>query len=153
MKRLGTLLKKDIRLGISDIFIILEIVFAVFFSVILVFVIPEDIRTSGKVYIHDETGLIEDFITKAVPDVGKKLGEYYVDSRDEVVDGMIKDKSAVGVLIKEEDDGSFDVELLTQPYTKKGVIDYINVDIEDLMSIITPPGREISARCIRSRPD
>jgi hypothetical protein len=61
MKKLGNLLRKDIVLGIKDVFLLLEIVFSVVFMLVLLFLIPEDIRTEGHVYIWDRTGIIEEF--------------------------------------------------------------------------------------------
>jgi hypothetical protein len=47
MKKLGNLLRKDIVLGIKDVFLLLEIVFSVIFMLVLLFLIPEEIRTEG----------------------------------------------------------------------------------------------------------
>lgn len=146
MNRIGSLLKKDIVLGFKDIFIILEVLFAAVFSAILVFVIPEDIRTVGKAYIYDQTGVIEDFINEHYPDAGKTSGDYFVSDRDAVIEGITEDKGAVGILISSLSKGSgsagdalYRVDLLTQPYTKAGAVDYIETDMEDLLMIISPP--------------
>ena len=105
---------------------------------LLVFVIPEDIRTTGKAYIYDETKIIEDFILKWEPDVDKKKGEYYVDSRDEVIAGMTEDKSAIGLIITGQNKGKYGVKLLIQPYTKQAMINWIDIDLEDLLAILHP---------------
>ena len=139
MKRLGNLFKKDVILGIKDVFIILELVFAVLFMLLLVFVIPEDIRTEGRVYIYDATKIVENFVLTNTPDVEKKAGEYYVDSKEEVISGMTEDKSAIGLIITEQADGTYGIELLTQPYTKQAMVNWIDVDMEDLFSILKPP--------------
>ena len=139
MRRFAGLLMKDAVLGIKDVFILLEIVFAVLFMLLLVFVIPEDIRTEGRVYLYDSTKVVEDFISAYESDPGQKLGEYYVDSREEVIAGMTKDASAVGLIITEMPNGMYEVDLLTQPYTKDALVAYIGVDMEDLLSMLKPP--------------
>lgn len=139
MKEIGNLFKKDLILGFKDVFIILELVFAVIIMLVLLFIIPEDIDQEGMVYIYDASKVVEEFVLKNSADVAKLHGEYYVDSRDEVIAGMIKDKGAIGLLIAENPGGTYKVELLMQPYTIEGMIDFVNVDLEDLLSIIKPP--------------
>lgn len=139
MNKLASLLKKDTILGIKDVFIILELVFAVIFMLLMVFVIPEDIRTTGVAYIYDETKLVENFVLKWNPEVDKEKGEYYVDSRDEVISGMTEDASSIGIIITGQVNGKYGVEVLTQPYTKQALVNWVDVDMEDLMSILHPP--------------
>lgn len=134
MKRFFSLLRKDITLGIKDMFILMEVGFAVIFAIALVFIIPEDIQTEAMVYIYDETGIVKKAVLEYNPNVEEEAGEYYVDSRVEVIKGMKKDKLAVGLIIKETNNNKYSVELLTQPYTKQAVIKYIEVDLEDLLS-------------------
>ncbi|WP_041401360.1 hypothetical protein [Salinispira pacifica] len=74
MKKLGNLLRKDIVLGIKDVFLLLEIVFSVIFMLVLLFLIPESIRTEGHVYIWDRTGIIEDFVTEIPPITNRAFG-------------------------------------------------------------------------------
>lgn len=140
MKRIGSLFKKDIILGIKDVFVLLEMSFAVFIVLVLAFIIPEDIRTEGVAYIYDSTSIVEDFVLTNMPDADKRLGEYYVHSRDEVIEGMINDESAIGLLITANSNDTYRVQLLTQPYTKSGMVKYIDVDLEDLMAMLNPSG-------------
>jgi len=51
MKRIGSLLKKDIILGVKDVFVILEVVFAILLLLLLLFIVPEDITNEGHVFI------------------------------------------------------------------------------------------------------
>jgi hypothetical protein len=136
MKRIFSLLKKDIILGIKDIFILLEVGFSIFLVFFLIFIVPEEIDSEAVIYIYDSSDVLQDFVNDINPD-SKEEGELFVDSRDAVIEGMTEDKSAVGVIIK-ENNGKFDVELLTQPYTKEALVKYIEVDIRDILSIITP---------------
>ncbi len=139
MKRVLGLLKKDITLGIKDMFILMEVGFAVVFLFVLLFIVPEDIRTEAMVYIYDESEIVEKFVTTINPDT-EDMGEYFVDSREELIEGMEEDRLAIGMIIKGPDgDGKYKVELLKQPYTKEALVKYIEVEMEDLISIIKPP--------------
>jgi hypothetical protein len=147
MKKLGNLLRKDIVLGIKDVFLLLEIVFSVVFMLVLLFLIPEDIRTEGHVYIWDRTGIIEEFVTDYVPDPGQSLGEYFVYNREDLITGITDDRNAVGLIINAAGQERYEVEMLSQPYTKDSLARFIEADMEDLMNILQPPmGRYPSRR-------
>ena len=141
MNRIGNLFKKDLILGIKDIFVLLEIGFAIVVLILLLFLIPEDIKKDALIYIYDETRVVENFIVDSVglEDMEKQKAEYYVDSREEIVEGMIEEKSAIGMIVAQNDSGTYNVELLTQPYTKEAIAQYIEIDMEDLLALITPP--------------
>ncbi|MFW5776393.1 MAG: ABC transporter permease [Spirochaetota bacterium] len=142
MRRIGSLLKKDLILGVKDVFVILEVVFAVLLVVLLRFVVPEDIANDEHVFVYDETGVIESRISSLEVDADVPTGEFFVDGRDDVVDGLVDNPAALGLVIRSAADASgalYDVELLTQPYTQQAMIDYIRVELEDVLSIITPP--------------
>jgi hypothetical protein len=141
MNRIGSLYKKDLLLGIKDVFVILEVGFAVLILALLLFVIPDDIKRDATVYIYDETKVVETFVADAVglDDMEENVGEYYVDSRDELIEGITDERSALGIIISQRAEGTYDVELLTQPYTTDAIIRFIEIDLEDLLAIITPP--------------
>lgn len=141
MKRIGYLLKKDMILGIKDIFILLEIIFAVFIMLLLLFLIPEDIKIEGTVYIYDKPGIVEQFVENSIglEEMEKQRGEFYVDSREELIAGMEENRSALGLILDQTPDGTYSIELLTQPYTSEWIVRYIEMEMEDLMSILHPP--------------
>ena len=141
MRKLASLVWKNVILGIKDVYVLLEIGFSIVVVCLLLFVIPKDIHREAVIYIYDETNLIESFIANSVglremEDVG---GEFYVDSRDAVVQGMVEQKNAVGLIISNGSDETYNVELLTQPYTTDAMVRYIEIDIEDLIALISPP--------------
>ena len=141
MKRIGNLFKKDMILSIKDIWILLELGFAVFIVLLLFFVVPKDFDVEKNIYIYDATSLVKDF-THSTPEIAeatRRKGDQYVESREEVIKGMEKDKSAVGMIITEKNDGTYRIEVLTQPYTKKALTKIVEVEMEDFMSIIKPP--------------
>jgi hypothetical protein len=141
MKRIATLLKKDILLGFKDVFILLELGFAVVLVVLMIFVLPEETNVEATVFIYDDVGIIEPFIDRLPAEIAEVTGELFVDNRQDVIDGMVDNRSAMGVAItaRAGGDAKYDVELLTQPNTTQAMIDYIRVEIEDMLSIITPP--------------
>ena len=141
MNRIGSLFKKDLILGIKDIFVILEVSFAVIVVLLLLFIIPKDIKKEAAIYIYDSTNVVQNFVAKAVglKEAEKNTGEYYVNGRKEVIEGMQKDKSALGLVITKNSDGTYNTELLTQPYTTEAIVRYIKIDMEDLLALIAPP--------------
>lgn len=142
MKRIGNLFKKDIILGIKDVFILLELGFAVFIILLLLFVIPENIEKDKTAYIYDATTLVKNFVhsTAESAEAQRRKGSHYVGSREEVIKGMEEDELAVGLIITEKKNGTYRVEFLTQPYTKNSIVQDVEVEMEDLMSILKPPG-------------
>lgn len=142
MKRIGNLFKKDLILGIKDVFILLELGFAVFVVLLLLFVIPENIEKDKTAYIYDATTLVKNFVysTDESVEVQRRKGSHYVDSREEVIKGMEEDELAVGLIITEKKNGTYRVEFLTQPYTKNSIVQDVELEMEDLMSILKPPG-------------
>jgi hypothetical protein len=141
MARLGSLFRKNIILGIKDVYVLLEIGFAVVIVLLLLFVIPEEIERDATVYVLDRTGIVQTFIDQAVglEEMEESAGEFYVDSREELIEGMTDERSAVGLIIDQGEGGAYDVELLTQPYTTDAMIRYVGIDLEDLMALIAPP--------------
>ena len=141
MKRLLSMIRKDFILGFKDLFIILEIVMAIFMVLFFLFIVPEEIDVESKMYIYDSTGLFS-HITQSLPkdDDGKlkKSAKSFVNSRQEVIDGIIKTKSAVGLVLKKGETTAFSVEMLKQPYTPKWLEEYLEIYINDLFSLLNP---------------
>jgi hypothetical protein len=140
MRRIISLFRKDLALGFQDVFILLEIGFAVVLVLLLLFVVPEEIDTEGVVFIHDETRVLERFVESIAPGAAEELGEFMVGSRDAVVAGMEEHRSALGVVLSGQADGSYEVELLRQPYTPQSLVDYIEVELSDLFAVLAPAG-------------
>ncbi|MFP4365124.1 MAG: ABC transporter permease [Spirochaetia bacterium] len=139
MKRLPLLLKKDFTLGIKNIYIALEIAFAVFMAAFLLFIIPEDIQQEQTSFIWDRTGIVEGFIEEFAPEEAQTSEEpdYFVSSREEIIEGMRENRSAVGLIIERHEDRQFKVQLLTQPYTTETIENYVRFEMEDLLRVLT----------------
>ncbi|NBC30506.1 MAG: hypothetical protein GVY29_11030, partial [Spirochaetes bacterium] len=99
MKRFLAMLQKDMVLGVKDIFVLMEIGFAVFMVALLVLVVPEEIDTETTAFIYDQTGMIERVAETVDVEETDALGDFIVDSREAVVQGMADNRSAVGVII------------------------------------------------------
>ncbi len=143
MARIGNLLRKDIVLGIKDVFVILEVVFAILVMVLIVLVVPDEINNETQVFLNDETEILTEFMDRMMAEFGidaaNDLGELYVDSREEVIAGVVDNPSAIGLVIAEGSSAPYSVELMSQPYTQPTLIDFVKVDMADVLSIITPP--------------
>ena len=143
MARIGALLQKDLILGVKDIFVILEIVAAIAIMAIILLVVPEEINNETAVFVNDETGVLASYMESVEEQFGidaeEVLGESYVDTREEVVAGVVDNPSAMGLVIGEGTEAAYSVELMTQPYTQEALINFIEVDLADVMSVITPP--------------
>lgn len=142
MRKIASLFAKDVLLGIKDIFILLEIGFAVVIAIFLVFVVPDDITTETPVYIYDATGFAERIVDEMASRMDGELdeavvGDVFVSSRGEVVAGMRENRTALGVTIGRTADGRFDVELLTQPYTTRALVEYVEAEMRDLFAVIS----------------
>ncbi len=141
MNRIGNLFKKDLILGIKDVFVLLEVGFAVVILFFLLFLMPEDIKRESAVYVYDSTKVLENYAAASagLEEMEKKSGEHYVNSRDELIKGMMENRSAIGLIISKNSNGTYNTELLTQPYTTDAIVQYIEIDMEDLLSLISPP--------------
>jgi ABC-2 type transport system permease protein len=137
MKKLANLYSKDVILGVKDVFIILELSFSVVILLLLLFVIPSQFDTEGRVYILDETKVLQNYIEEFIPDI-EEQGEFFVASRSEIIEGITENTNAIGIHIKKMKDGVYPVEMLHQPYTKQAAIAYVDKDLKDLLSILTP---------------
>ncbi len=139
MNRIRNLFQKDLILGIKDVFILMEIGFAVFIVLLLLLVIPADIKKEGVVYIYDPTTIIEDFVKTVLPDHEERKGEFYVESREEIIEKMLENKSAIGMIITKKGTEHFNIEFLVQPYTSSWIAKHVEIEMEDLFSILLPP--------------
>ena len=136
MRRIFNLLQKDILLGIKDVFIVLEVVFSVFILFIILFLIPENIEQDETIYVYDRSGVITGFMQLFGSENLDFDSELFVESREEVIAGMEENKTALGLIISANEDGTFRTELLTQPYTSPAMMKFIDVNLEDLFSIL-----------------
>ena len=140
MKKILSLFKKDVLLGIKDVFILLEIAFAVVIMLLLLFVFPKDIEREAMVYIHDETELVKGIVEKLTEDVDIEMEfDAFVESRDEIITGMTKNRNAMGVIISYGEETLYKTEMLIQPYTTEAMMKYVETEMEDMLSILHPP--------------
>lgn len=152
MNRVGVLFRKDLILGIKDVFVILEIAFSIFILLLLMFLVPEDIDREAAIYIHDDSGILEEFIDQTIglDKMEKDNGEFFVDSREALIEGMREDKAAMGLVVSGGDGGTYNVEFLTQPYTTEAMITFVDMEMEDLFSLITPPYNHYPPEVLKS---
>lgn len=149
MRRIANLLTKDLLLGIKDVFILLEIGFAVVLVLLLIFIVPERLDNEQPVYIADDTGVLSRFVqvfagsgSTGAPDAAdtEETAQTFVEDRDAVVGRMVEDRSAMGLVLARGQDAFFQVDLLTQPYTPPAVSDFVGLEIADVLSVALSPG-------------
>lgn len=140
MQRIFSLFKKDMLLGIKDVFVILEIVFAVVIMLMLLFVFPKDIEKEAMVYIYDETGLVQNIIDQYSEDMEMDFDlDMFVDNREDMIAGITKNKNAMGVIISYGDETLYKTEMLIQPYTTDAMMKFVETEMEDMLSMLHPP--------------
>ncbi len=138
MKKIFNLFKKDVLLGIKDVFILLELGFAVLIMLLLLFVFPKDIERDTMVYIQDKTGLIEGIVEKISENTEMKMEfDAFVNSREEIIEGMTKNRNAMGIIISYGDETPYKTEMLVQPYTTNAMVKYVETEMEDMFSLLT----------------
>ncbi len=139
MKRLGNLFKKDMILGFKDVWILLEIGASVIIVSMLLFVVPKEIDPEPSVFVYDQTEVLQKMMDQGDENDNKKEGQVFVNSREEVIAGITKNRVAVGMVIQEQSNGKYHTELLTQPYTTAAMVDFFEVQMADILSLIKPP--------------
>ncbi len=139
MSKLGSLYKKDMILGFKDVWIILELAAAVLISALLLFVVPKEINRETTIFIQDQTGVFKVMVDQMGGEEAKKGGQQFVDTRDEVVEGMRKNKTAFGMIISPREDHKFHIELLTQPSSSEAMVEFFEVQMTDVFTMIAAP--------------
>ncbi|MCK5821999.1 MAG: ABC transporter permease [Bacteroidales bacterium] len=144
MSKLSNLYKKDLILGFKDIWILLEIGAAVMITAMLIFIVPKDIKRETSIYIQDNTGVFELMVDQLGGEKSKKGGQLFVDSREDLVEGMRKNKTAFGMIISPRDNNKFHIELLTQPYSSNAMVEFLEVQMTDVFTMIAAPDEAYS---------
>jgi hypothetical protein len=140
MKKIFNLFKKDMILGIKDVFVILEIVFAVLIMLMLLFVFPKNIENETMIYIYDKTGLIGDVLDRFSESGNLEIElDMFVDNREAMIEGITKNKNALGVIISYGKETPYHTEMLVQPYTTDAMMKFVETEMEDLLSMLHPP--------------
>ncbi|MFC2089999.1 ABC transporter permease [Bacteroidota bacterium] len=144
MSKLGNLYKKDLILGFKDVWIMLEIGASVLIAGMLLFIVPKEISRESPIYIQDETGIFKGMATQFGGEEGKKAGQFFVDTREDVVAGMRKNKNSFGMIIQPRDSCNFHIEMLTQPYSSDAIISFLEVQMKDVFTVIANPSSSYS---------
>lgn len=143
------LYKKDMILGFKDVWILLEFGAALLITALLLFVVPKDVSRESKVFILDETGIFELMATQIEEEEDEKGPQVFVETRDEVIRGMKKNRSAFGMIISPNTPGKFKIELLTQPYSSDAIINFFEVQLTDVFTMIASPGSSYSTEVLQ----
>jgi len=139
MKRLICLIKKDVILGIKDIFIILEVAASISIMVAILLLVPKDINRDVPIYIYDSSDLFHNYLKMMPENINEESSQIFLDSRGEVVKKMKENKNSVGLLLSKNDRNTYKTDMLIQPFTPPSMIKFVEVNINDVLAIITPP--------------
>lgn len=144
MSKLSNLYKKDMILGFKDVWILLEFGAAVLITAMLLFIVPKEIKRETSIFIQDNTGVLKLMVDQMGGEESKKGGQLFVDSREELVEGMRKNKTAFGMIISPRDNNKFHIELMTQPYSSDAMVEFLEVQMTDVFTMIAAPGGSYS---------
>jgi len=139
MSKIGNLYKKDMILGFKDVWIMLEIGAALLITGLLLFVVPKEIKQETSIFIQDKSGVFELMTEKMAGNKGDKTGQIFVENREEIVEGMRKNKTAFGMIIKSGSENHFDIHLLTQPYSSDAMVEFLEVQMTDVFTMLAAP--------------
>lgn len=127
MKLLYSFLK-DLKLAFKSWYIYIEIGFALIFVAVLLFVVPENFDSKMKLYVS--VGLEGPYktMTEAALDRGDTL-LFFMDSRDEVLAELERNRSAVGLAVYAEN-GEIVFEYILQGYENQRIRNILQTSIE-----------------------
>lgn len=105
---------KDMKLSVTNMYFYIEIMMAVIFVIVLLFVVPENFESNLKHYIYMD--LDDAYAEVARDELSKGEDEFIVkDSRAEVEAALEEDRSSIGVVLSLEDN-KFVYDFILQGY-------------------------------------
>ena len=127
MKLLYSFLK-DLQLSLKGFYIYIEIIMALIFVAVLIFVVPENSEPSITVYAHlDLEGPYQQLATESISRDGYDV--VLLDTRAEVEAELAADRSSVGLSVS-QDDGKIIYDYILQGYESEKFQNIIQTSIE-----------------------
>lgn len=123
--KLWTSIVKDVKLSAQSFYTYILLVFAAAFVVTVVFLIPEEYSQDTTMYVHVGSGGTE------VEDILNELEAEeipIVDSRDEIIENMKKDRSSIGLDISMVNEKMI-MEFITQGYESERLIHILQAHV------------------------
>lgn len=132
IQRFLALTKKDIINGYRNYFFVVTIFIAVFFGLIINFVVPEDTSIKPDIYIYNSydgeyAGLMDGIIEGSQQ---KHSNMYMLKSRREVVESMKDNFNSIGLVILEKS-GLPNMEFIMQGYENEKIVNTLILSMED----------------------
>jgi hypothetical protein len=93
---------KDMKVSFKTFYIYIEIIMALIFVAILLFVVPENFSSSAKMYAYVENSIQSEEIMEALEEEGTE-NIVFLNSADEIVTKLEEDRNSVGVEITFKD--------------------------------------------------
>ena len=118
MKLLHTFLR-DLKVSYRTYYIYIEFIMALIIVAVLLFVVPENSDPTTKLFLHVESGInSEQILTSMEKDESAEIT--LLDSREEVVLAMEKDRASQGAVIRETE-GGVGYEIILQGYESEEI--------------------------------
>ena len=101
MKLLYSFLK-DMKISFKTFYIYIEILMALIFIAVILFVVPENFTSNTKIYINIDNSLQKDIVIESLTE--NTSGATFLDSMDDIRVELEKDKNSMGLNISAEND-------------------------------------------------
>lgn len=109
---------KDMKISFKSFYIYIEIIMAVIFIAVLLFVVPENFSSNNKIYINVDVSKNSKAIVDALLQEGDKDSTIFVSSLDEIKSNLENDRGSVGLNITSSDNKLI-YEFVLQGYENK----------------------------------
>lgn len=127
MKLLYTFFK-DLKLSFNNYYIYIEVIFALIFIAVLLFVVPENFESNQKVYANiDVHGPASSMLKDALDSSGDEL--VITDSKEEIKQKMTNDRSSIGMYIHSENSNIY-FEYILQGYENEKIKNILRTTTE-----------------------
>ncbi len=130
MKGFSKLLKKDLILILNNYFLYVTLFFAIFFILLVNFVIPEDTSIEQSVYVlseYEEGNKLIDYFKE------QELSIRTLDSREELMQYMVNDFNSIGFILVDNQN----VEYVLQGYENEKTKNLLALNIENMFQEFT----------------
>jgi hypothetical protein len=135
MKLLYSFLK-DMRLSLQGMYFYIELIMALIFIAVLIYVVPENFEPKITIFAHmDLPPALAEVVDESLGDEGYRFT--MVESRDEVVERLEKNKRAVGLSISREG-ATFVYEYILQGYENEKLRNIMRESVESHFASSVP---------------
>lgn len=151
MKKLLTTFLKDSKLSFNGLYFYIEIGMAIIFIAVMLFVVPENFDQSQRLVAY--VNLEEPVKSQVLSLIEGEESIEILESRNQVKDALSKDRSAVGVEIKSENQ-SLVYDLILQGYESESMKSMLKASIEgEFLSQIPGFSSKVNTTALENNPE